>query len=76
MLITLGGLSLMFGLIADLINFNRQLSEMVLERVRKLEAHALPLERTTDQGEEQEGPRARPPHVTGQGEAGEKPAAE
>jgi glycosyltransferase involved in cell wall biosynthesis len=75
-LITLGGLSLMFGLIADLINFNRQLSEMVLERVRKLEAHALPLERTTDQGEEQEGPRARPPHVTGQGEAGEKPAAE
>jgi glycosyltransferase involved in cell wall biosynthesis len=75
-LITLGGLSLMFGLIADLINFNRQLSEMVLERVRKLEAHALPLERTTDQGEEQEGLRARPPHVTGQGEAGEKPAAE
>lgn len=37
-LITFGGLSLMFGLVADLINFNRQLSEMVLERVRRIEA--------------------------------------
>jgi glycosyltransferase involved in cell wall biosynthesis len=36
-LITLGGLSVMIGLIADLISFNRQLSEMTLERVRKIE---------------------------------------
>lgn len=40
-LITFGGLSLMFGLIADLINFNRQLSEMTLERVRRIEAKVL-----------------------------------
>lgn len=37
-LITLGGFSLMTGLIADLISFNRQLAEMTLERVRRIEA--------------------------------------
>ncbi|HUF74322.1 MAG TPA: glycosyltransferase family 2 protein [Gammaproteobacteria bacterium] len=36
-LILLGGLSVMIGLIADLISFNRQLSEMTLERVRRIE---------------------------------------
>lgn len=36
-LITIGGLSLMIGLIADLIGFNRQLMEMTLERVRAIE---------------------------------------
>ena len=36
-LITIGGLSLMFGMLADLISFNRQLSEITLERVRRLE---------------------------------------
>jgi glycosyltransferase involved in cell wall biosynthesis len=40
-LIILGGLSLMFGLLADLINFNRQLSEMSLERIRRIEARLL-----------------------------------
>jgi glycosyltransferase involved in cell wall biosynthesis len=40
-LITFGGLSLMFGLVADLINFNRQLSEMTLERLRRLESRIL-----------------------------------
>jgi glycosyltransferase involved in cell wall biosynthesis len=40
-LITFGGLSLMFGLVADLINFNRQLSEMTLERLRRLESRLL-----------------------------------
>lgn len=37
-LIITGGLSLMFGLLADLISFNRQLAEMTLERVRRLES--------------------------------------
>lgn len=36
-LVLIGGLSLMFGLIADIINFNRQLIEMTLERVRRLD---------------------------------------
>lgn len=36
-LILMGSLSLMFGLIADIINFNRQLIEMTLERVRRLD---------------------------------------
>lgn len=38
-LIILGGLSLMFGLLADLISFNRQLTEMSLERIRRIESH-------------------------------------
>ncbi len=37
MLITIGALSWMFGMLADLISFNRQLTEIMLERVRKLE---------------------------------------
>jgi hypothetical protein len=37
-LIILGAVALMFGLLADLLNFNRQLSEMTLERVRRLES--------------------------------------
>lgn len=37
-LLTLGGFSMMIGLIADLISFNRQLGEMTLERVRRIEA--------------------------------------
>lgn len=41
-LITIGGLSLMFGMLADLISFNRQLSEMTLERVRQLEMRIPP----------------------------------
>lgn len=36
-LIIVGGLSLMVGVIADLISFNRQLAEMTLERVRQIE---------------------------------------
>lgn len=37
-LVILGAVALMFGLLADLLNFNRQLSEMTLERVRRLES--------------------------------------
>ena len=40
-LMTLGGLTFMFGLLADLISFNRQLSEMTLQRVRELEANLI-----------------------------------
>ncbi len=47
-LIILGGLSLMFGLLADLINFNRQLSEMSLERIRRIESRLLGDEATTE----------------------------
>ena len=36
-LIILGGLAILFGMLADLISFNRQLSEMTLERVRRIE---------------------------------------
>lgn len=36
-LIVIGFISLMIGLVADLISFNRQLLEMTLERVRRLE---------------------------------------
>jgi glycosyltransferase involved in cell wall biosynthesis len=36
-LIILGFITLMIGLVADLISFNRQLLEMTLERVRRLE---------------------------------------
>ncbi|MFK8052125.1 MAG: glycosyltransferase family 2 protein [Woeseiaceae bacterium] len=36
-LLVLGGLAVLFGMIADLISFNRQLSEMTLERVRRIE---------------------------------------
>lgn len=36
-LILVGFVTLMIGLVADLINFNRQLLEMALERVRRLE---------------------------------------
>ncbi|MGB5622467.1 MAG: glycosyltransferase family 2 protein [Gammaproteobacteria bacterium] len=46
-LIILGGLSLMFGLLADLINFNRQLAEMSLERIRRIESRLLGDEATT-----------------------------
>jgi hypothetical protein len=38
-LIILGFLSGLFGLIADLVGRNRQLLEMTLERLRKLEGH-------------------------------------
>jgi hypothetical protein len=33
----MGFLTYLVGLVADLINFNRQLIEMTLERVRRLE---------------------------------------
>lgn len=36
-LLILGGLAILFGMLADLISFNRQLSEMTLERVRRIE---------------------------------------
>ncbi len=36
--ISIGGLALMIGVIADLISFNRQIAEMTLERVRRIEA--------------------------------------
>jgi hypothetical protein len=36
-LVILGFITLMIGLVADLISFNRQLLEMTLERVRRLE---------------------------------------
>lgn len=36
-LIILGGLAILFGMLADLISFNRQLSERTLERVRRIE---------------------------------------
>jgi hypothetical protein len=39
-LIVMGGLALVIGLIADLISFNRQLAEMTLERVRRIELRA------------------------------------
>ncbi|MEL6950136.1 MAG: glycosyltransferase family 2 protein [Pseudomonadota bacterium] len=46
-LLILGGLAILFGMLADLISFNRQLSEMTLERVRRieiaLEAHETPV---------------------------------
>lgn len=37
-LVILGAVALMFGLLADLMNFNRQLAEMTLERLRRLES--------------------------------------
>jgi glycosyltransferase involved in cell wall biosynthesis len=37
-LVTVGFVTLLIGLVADLINFNRQLLEMTLEKVRRLEA--------------------------------------
>jgi hypothetical protein len=36
-LVILGFITFMIGLVADLISFNRQLLEMTLERVRRLE---------------------------------------
>ncbi|MEM7763503.1 MAG: glycosyltransferase family 2 protein [Pseudomonadota bacterium] len=36
-LLVLGALAIMFGMLADLISFNRQLNEMTLERVRRIE---------------------------------------
>jgi glycosyltransferase involved in cell wall biosynthesis len=36
-LILMGGLSAMFALIADLVAYNRQIAELTLERVRKIE---------------------------------------
>jgi hypothetical protein len=36
----MGGLALVIGLIADLISFNRQLAEMTLERVRRIDLRA------------------------------------
>ena len=36
-LVVLGFIAFLVGLVADLINFNRQLIEMTLERVRRLE---------------------------------------
>lgn len=38
--VVLGFVTLLFGLLADLINFNRQLIEMTLEKVRQLEGSA------------------------------------
>jgi len=37
-LVTVGLITLLIGLLADLINFNRQLLEMTLEKVRRIEA--------------------------------------
>lgn len=37
-LVTVGLITLLIGLLADLINFNRQLLEMTLEKVRRLES--------------------------------------
>jgi glycosyltransferase involved in cell wall biosynthesis len=39
-LLTIGSITFLLGLLADLINFNRQLIEMTLEKVRRLEEHA------------------------------------
>jgi predicted membrane channel-forming protein YqfA (hemolysin III family) len=36
-LLIIGFITFLFGLVADLINFNRQLLEMTLERVRRIE---------------------------------------
>jgi len=36
-LLMMGGLSAMFALIADLVAFNRQIAELTLERVRRME---------------------------------------
>jgi glycosyltransferase involved in cell wall biosynthesis len=36
-LVVIGFVTLLFGLLADLVNFNRQLIEMTLEKVRRLE---------------------------------------
>lgn len=41
-LVVLGALAMMFGIVADLIGRNRQLLEMVLEHVRRLEQDAPP----------------------------------
>lgn len=41
-LVVLGALAMMFGIVADLIGRNRQLLEMVLEHVRRLEQDAAP----------------------------------
>ncbi len=43
-LIVLGGVTLLFGMIADLINFNRQLVETTLEKVRRIELAVGPAE--------------------------------
>lgn len=40
-LIICGAISIVIGLVADLINFNRQLIEMTLEKVRRIEMHMI-----------------------------------
>ena len=40
-MIILSGLCILVGLLADLINYNRQLVEMTLERVRRMELNDL-----------------------------------
>lgn len=47
-LVLLGVLSWLFGLVADLISFNRQLLEMTLERVRRLELSSQPNSMSND----------------------------
>jgi glycosyltransferase involved in cell wall biosynthesis len=44
-LTTLGFISFLIALLADLINFNRQLIEQTLEKVRRMELHQLELEK-------------------------------
>lgn len=46
-LVLIGVLAWLIGLVADLISFNRQLLEMTLERVRRLELAALEAEKPT-----------------------------
>ena len=41
-LVVMGFIAFLVGLVADLINFNRQLLEMTLERVRRLELAGSP----------------------------------
>ena len=47
-LVMVGFITLTIGLVADLINFNRQLIELTLEKVRRLELNYREFERDTD----------------------------
>ena len=50
-LFLMGGLSAMFALVADLVSFNRQLAELTLERVRRIENRMGPAERRFPEAE-------------------------
>jgi hypothetical protein len=50
-LLTLGFMAFLIGMVADLIAFNRQLMEMTLEKVRRLEGRLGPSDRVIEERE-------------------------